>query len=83
MKTLVEFKHVNARTLNEATEALSGDNAMAIAGVTDLLGTLRFSVLRDASYPTTLVNLKTIDGLDYIKEEGGTLKIGALFALRI
>jgi xanthine dehydrogenase YagS FAD-binding subunit len=29
------------------------------------------------TYPKTLINLKTVPGLDYIKEEGGMLKIGA------
>jgi predicted P-loop ATPase/GTPase len=33
-------------------------------------------------YPKTVVNLKTISpSLDYIKEEGGTLKIGAMTRL--
>ncbi len=81
MRTLVEFKHVNAKTIDEAVKALAEDNAMATAGGTDILGTLRFSVLPDASYPATLVNLKGISGLDYIKEEGGMLKIGALTRL--
>jgi xanthine dehydrogenase YagS FAD-binding subunit len=81
MKTLVEFEHVNATTLEEAAAALAETGTMAIAGGTDLVGTLRFSVLRDASYPVKLVNLKTISGLDYIKEESGTLKIGALALL--
>jgi xanthine dehydrogenase YagS FAD-binding subunit len=44
-----------------------------------LIGTRRFSILR--TDPETLVNLKTISGLDYIKEEGGMLKIGALARL--
>ncbi len=81
MKTLVEFAHVNAKSIDDAAAALAKGKAMAIAGGTDLLGTLRFSVLRDASYPATLVNLKSITGLDYIKEEGGMLKIGALTRL--
>ena len=33
------------------------------------------------TYPETLVDIKTIPGLDYIKEEKGTLKIGALAKL--
>ena len=31
--------------------------------------------------PTTMVNIKTIPNLAYIKEEGGMLKIGALTTL--
>ncbi len=54
-------------------------NAALIAGGTDLLTSLRFEIL--PSYPEVVVNLKSIPGLDYIKEEGGMLKIGALTRL--
>ncbi|MFA6613069.1 MAG: FAD binding domain-containing protein [Dehalococcoidales bacterium] len=81
MKTIVEFEHINATSLDEAAAALAEEGTMATAGGTDIIGTLRFSVLPDALYPTKLVNLKSIPGLDYIKEEGGTLKIGALTRL--
>jgi xanthine dehydrogenase YagS FAD-binding subunit len=70
------FKHVNAKTLAEAKSALAGGKATVIAGGTDLMGTLKDNILHP-SYPETLVNIKTIPGLDYIKEEGGMLKIGA------
>ena len=50
-----------------------------ISGGTDLLGTLRFEILPD--YPEAVVNLKRIPGLDYIREEAGVLKIGALTKL--
>jgi xanthine dehydrogenase YagS FAD-binding subunit len=73
MKT---FKHVNAKTLAEAKSALAGGKGTIIAGGTDLIGTLKDNILYP-SYPETLVNIKTIPGLDYIKEEAGTLKIGA------
>jgi xanthine dehydrogenase YagS FAD-binding subunit len=43
---------------------------------------MRFEVLPDNMYPRILVNLKTITPrLDYIKEENGMLKIGALTRL--
>jgi xanthine dehydrogenase YagS FAD-binding subunit len=59
---------------------LSEGHAEVIAGGTDLIGTMRFRILPD--YPETLVNLKTISpSMDYIKEESGTLKIGALTRL--
>ncbi len=76
---LKKFQHVNATTLDEATSILAGGKAQVIAGGTDLIGTLRAQFLID--YPETVVNLKTIPGLDYIKEEGGMLKIGALTRL--
>lgn len=69
------FDHVNAKSLAEAKTALAGGKATLIAGGTDLIGLLKDNVL--ASYPETLVNIKTVAGLDYIKEEGGMLKIGA------
>jgi hypothetical protein len=82
MKSLRKFEHINAGTIDEAVSILRrhGDKAWVIAGGTDLIGTMRFEVLRD--YPEVVVNLKTIPGLDYIKEEDGLLKIGALTRLR-
>jgi xanthine dehydrogenase YagS FAD-binding subunit len=77
MKTLHAFTYVNAKTLSEASSAMAA-GAWAMAGGTDALHTMRFSVLPDAMYPKTVVNLKTISpSLDYIKEESGMLKIGA------
>ena len=75
MKTLKKFAHVNAKTIDEAASLLQAGHAAVLSGGTDLLGTLRFEVL--PTYPEVLVNLKTIPGMDYIKEEGGMLKIGA------
>ncbi|MCL2149405.1 MAG: FAD binding domain-containing protein, partial [Dehalococcoidia bacterium] len=76
MKT---FAHINATTVNEAAAALGSGQAALVAGGTDLLGVLKDAIL--PSYPDTLVNLKTVTGLDEIKEEGGLLKIGALTKL--
>ncbi|NLT67466.1 MAG: molybdopterin dehydrogenase [Acidobacteria bacterium] len=69
------FNHTNAKTLAEARTALAGGKATLIAGGTDLIGTLKDNIL--PTYPESLVNIKTIPDLDYIKEEGGMLKIGA------
>jgi xanthine dehydrogenase YagS FAD-binding subunit len=81
MKSLMKFEHINAASLDDAASILRryGDKAWILAGGTDLVGTMRFEVLQD--YPEVLVNLKTVPGLDYIKEEVGTLKIGALTRL--
>ena len=73
------FYHTNARTLEEASKALEQGNAALIAGGTDLLGTLKDNILPE--YPETVVNIKTIPGLDYIREENGELHIGALTRL--
>jgi xanthine dehydrogenase YagS FAD-binding subunit len=69
------FNHTNAKTLAEAKTALADGKTNVIAGGTDLMGLLKDSVL--PTYPATLVNIKSIPGLDYIKEESGMLKIGA------
>ena len=73
-----KIKHINATTINEAVAAL-GANAAVIAGGTDLYGALKGMILPKP--PEKLVNIKTIPGMDYIKEEGGVLKIGSLAKL--
>ncbi|MDR0917569.1 MAG: FAD-dependent oxidoreductase [Oscillospiraceae bacterium] len=69
------FKHTNAKSVEEATAILAEGGAKVVGGGTDILGTLKDDIL--PVYPTALVNLKTVPDLDYIKEENGTLKIGA------
>ncbi len=69
------FNHTNATSIAEIKTALADGKTTLIAGGTDLVGTLKDNILRD--YPSTIINLKTVSGLDYIKEEGGVLKIGA------
>jgi xanthine dehydrogenase YagS FAD-binding subunit len=76
MKTLIKFAHANARTVDEAASILRKGKSAIMAGGTDLLGAMRFEVLPE--YPEVVVNLKTIPGMDYILEESGMLKIGAL-----
>jgi xanthine dehydrogenase YagS FAD-binding subunit len=73
------FNHTNATSIAEIKTALADGKTTLIAGGTDLLGTLKDNILRD--YPSTVINLKTVPGLDYIKEEKGTLKIGAATCL--
>ena len=69
------FNHTNATSIAEIKTALADGKTTLIAGGTDLLGTLKDNILPD--YPLTVINLKTVPGLDYIKENGGMLKIGA------
>jgi CO/xanthine dehydrogenase FAD-binding subunit len=73
------FKHTNAQSIDQAVTSLSLGKTRVIAGGTDLLGTLKDNILPE--YPAHIVNLKSIPGLDYIKVEDGTLKIGALTRL--
>jgi xanthine dehydrogenase YagS FAD-binding subunit len=76
-----KFTHINATSVDEAVLILRryGNRANLIAGGTDLFGKLKDEVM--PTYPEALINLKTIPGLDFIREEEGFLKIGALTRL--
>lgn len=76
---MTSFAHVSPKTVSSAASYLAKGNAMAIGGGTDVVGTLKAKILPHP--PATIVDLKTIPDLDYIKEEGGMLKIGALTRL--
>ena len=57
-----------------------GKNAEIIAGGTDLLGKIKDEIL--PRYPEAIINIKSITGLDFIKEEGeGMRGVGALTRL--
>jgi len=75
------FTHINAKTVEDAVRALNRYEGAAspIAGGTDLLGKLKDDIL--PAYPEAVINLKTIDGLDFIEEQEGILRIGALTRL--
>ncbi len=76
-----KFTHINAQTIDEAVTALRryGNRASIIAGGTDLLGKMKDEIL--PRYPEALINIKTIPGLDFLKEEAGVLRIGTLTPL--
>ncbi len=74
--------HVDARTVDEAgnlLRAYKDKRAKVIGGGTDILRLLRQKYIPEL--PDVLVNIKTIPGLAYIKEEEGFLKMGALTLL--
>jgi NADPH-dependent glutamate synthase beta subunit-like oxidoreductase len=75
------FIHHNAKTVKEAAALLAKNKGKAkvYAGGTDLLGELKDNIL--PGYPVEMINLKTIDGLDRIKEDKKGLSIGALAKL--
>ena len=73
------FSHMQALSAEEAAKNAVEGTAMFIAGGTDLLGTLKDEIL--PSYPELVIDLKTIEGLDEIADEGDTLRIGALVKL--
>lgn len=77
---MYKFAHVNAGTLADAATILAQGKAAAIAGGTDLLPYMKG--MCSPNPPTTLVNIKTVTpSLNYVKVDGGTLKIGALASL--
>jgi xanthine dehydrogenase YagS FAD-binding subunit len=67
-------------TVADAAATLAKGGAAILAGGSELLYHLK-AMNSPATPPATLVNLKTIPNLAYIKEEGGMLKIGALTKL--
>jgi xanthine dehydrogenase YagS FAD-binding subunit len=79
MKTWKKFAHVDAKTVDEASSILRAGKAAIISGGTDILGAMRFEIL--PQYPEVLVNLKAIPSLEYVKEDAGVLRIGALTKL--
>lgn len=67
------------KTVSEAVSLLAkyGAEAKVIAGGTDMLVDMKYK-----EEPGCLVNIKKIPGLDGIRENGGTLRIGALTTIR-
>jgi NADPH-dependent glutamate synthase beta subunit-like oxidoreductase len=83
-----KFKHITARSIEEATSVLDeyGYKARVVAGGTDLLGEMKDCILPASCYPEVLVDIKRIAGLDYVRNGDGSgggagLKIGALTRL--
>ncbi len=76
-----KFTHANAKSIEEAVSLLRryGHKAAVVAGGTDLVGKMKDEIL--PTYPEAIINLKTIPGLDFIGEEAGELRIGALTRL--
>lgn len=75
------FTHHNARSVREASRLLRAynGNAKVNAGGTDLLGAMRNKTI--PAYPEAVINIKTIEGFDYINKDARGLKIGALAKL--
>lgn len=75
------FTHINVDTIEEAYSLLDKYKGKAVlnAGGTDLLGVLKDEIFSE--YPSVVINLKTISGLDSISENNGGLKLGALTKL--
>ena len=69
------FDYVAPKTLPEAIDALTGnENAKILAGGQSLIPLMRFRL----ASPALLVDLNRVEGLSYLKEEDGYLKIGSM-----
>ena len=69
------FDYVAPKTLSDAVAALGGnENAKVLAGGQSLIPLMRFRL----AGPTMLVDLSRVEGLSYIDEGDGWLKIGAM-----
>lgn len=73
------FSYVNATSIEQVPSLLgrSWDDAVVMAGGTDLVGEMKDY----AAVPKRVVNLKSIEGLDYIRQDDAGLRIGALATL--
>jgi carbon-monoxide dehydrogenase medium subunit len=69
------FEYVAPKTLSEAIAALGGhENAKVLAGGQSLIPLMRFRL----ASPAMLVDINRVEGLSYINEEKGWLKIGSM-----
>jgi carbon-monoxide dehydrogenase medium subunit len=68
------FDYVAPKTLPEAIAALGQENAKVLAGGQSLIPLMRFRL----ASPAVLVDINRVEGLSYIKEENGWLKIGSM-----
>ena len=75
------FAHHDARSVREACGLLRhyDGRAVVIAGGTDLLGVLKDEIL--FRYPEAVINLKTVPGLEDIREHRNGVTVGALTRL--
>jgi 4-hydroxybenzoyl-CoA reductase subunit beta len=76
---LPKFNYLEPESIEEASSLLLDDpRAKVLAGGTDLLVNMKHRV----EVPAALINMKKIKGLDYIRKDSGTLRIGALTRLK-
>ena len=76
---LPKFEYFEPKDLKEAVSILQNEpSAKVLAGGTDLLINMKHRV----ECPLAIVNIKRIDGLDYIREDNGAVRIGALTNLK-
>jgi len=76
---LPKFEYSRPATISEACEILlDHPSAKVLAGGTDLLVNMKYKV----ETPSMIVSLKALPDRSYVREEDGSLKIGALTPLK-
>ena len=72
----VSFKYFAPRTVDDALDLLAqhGQDGKILAGGQSLVPAMNFRLAR----PTSLIDINRIDALDYVRENEGALRIGAL-----
>jgi aerobic carbon-monoxide dehydrogenase medium subunit len=72
----VSFKYFAPHTVDHALDLLAahGEEGKILAGGQSLVPAMNFRLAR----PASLIDINRIDALDYVREEGGWLHIGAL-----
>lgn len=76
---LPKFNYLEPESIEEASSLLLDDpRAKVLAGGTDLLVNMKHRV----EVPAVLINMKKIKGLDYIRKDSETLRIGSLTRLK-
>jgi aerobic carbon-monoxide dehydrogenase medium subunit len=70
------FRYVAPRSLDEALAlaATHGSDAMLLAGGQSLVAAMNFRFIA----PRVLIDLNRVDGLSFIRREGGRLEVGAM-----
>jgi carbon-monoxide dehydrogenase medium subunit len=72
----VSFRYFAPRTVDDALDLLAthGEEGKILAGGQSLVPAMNFRLAR----PASLIDINRIDELDYVREEGAELRIGAL-----
>jgi carbon-monoxide dehydrogenase medium subunit len=72
----VSFRYFAPRTVDDALDllAMHGQEGKILAGGQSLVPAMNFRLAR----PTSLIDINRIDALDYVREDAGELRIGAL-----
>jgi carbon-monoxide dehydrogenase medium subunit len=72
----VSFRYFAPRTVDDALDLLAthGQEGKILAGGQSLVPAMNFRLAR----PASLIDINRIDALDFVREDGGELRIGAL-----